>query len=149
MASVPVSHLILFIASIIVAAAVAGALTTQVGRVSGAIDDQGLHLSQQIRTDIAIISDPGSAAVYDSGSNQLTLLVKNTGSRTIPSDPNQIDVLVDGVIQTNVTTTVVDASAWEPTTVLEVTVADVPLATGDHRVKVVVSGDEAVMEFRT
>lgn len=146
MASVPISHLIIFIASIVVAAGVAGTLTTQVEGVSQAIDDQGLDVSQEIRTDIEVISDASSNRVYDG--TQLTLLVKNTGSRTLPDDAGQLDVLVNGTYQTDVTLTVLDDPAWEPTAVAEVTVSNVSLPPGDHRVKVIVTGDEEVFEFR-
>lgn len=148
MASVPISHLIIFIASIVVAAGVAGTLTTQVEGVSQAIDDQGLDVSQEIRTDIEVISDASSNQVYDGSAGELTLLVKNTGSRTLPSDADQVDVLVNGSYQGDVALSVLDGPAWEPTTVAEVTVSNVSLPAGDHRVKVIVKGDEEVFEFR-
>lgn len=148
MASVPISHLIIFIASIVVAAGVAGTLTTQVEGVSQAIDDQGLDVSKEIRTDIEVISDAGSDDVYDGTSDQLTLLVKNTGSRTLSDDAGLLDVLVNGTYQVDVSLTVLDEPSWEPTAVAEVTVSNVSLPPGDHRVKVIVEGDEEVFEFR-
>lgn len=148
MASVSVSHLIIFITSLVVAAGVAGTLTTQVEGVSQAIDDQGLDVSREIRTDIEVISDAGSDEVYDDGANELTLLVKNTGSRTLANDSSQVDVLVNGTYQGDVSITVLDATDWEPTAVAEITVSNVGLSSGDHRVKVIVTGDEEVFAFR-
>jgi flagellar protein FlaG len=67
MASVSVSHLIIFIAAMVVAASVAGALTTTVNDISDAIDEQGPSVSDDIRSDITIINDPGSAVTNGSG----------------------------------------------------------------------------------
>lgn len=149
MASVPISHLIIFIASIVVAAGVAGTLTTQVEQVSQAIDDQGLDVSQEIRTDIEVISDSSnSASIYDGGADELTLLVKNAGSRTLSDDPGQLDILINGTYHGTVSLTVLDEDSWQPGAVAEVTVSGVHLPSGDHRVKVIAPGDEEVFEFR-
>jgi flagellar protein FlaG len=93
--------MILFIASMLIAASVAGVFTTSVDRLSGAIDDQGLQVSDNVRTDIEIISDNGTGAcVYNcAGNGNLTLLVKNTGTQRLAAQPDQIDVLVNGQFQ--------------------------------------------------
>jgi flagellar protein FlaG len=84
MASVSITHLILFIASLLVAASVAGVLTNEVGRLSQAINDQGLDASKDVRTDIEIISDSGSSgSIYDPNSGNVTLYVKNTGTQRL------------------------------------------------------------------
>jgi len=153
MASVSASHLIIFIASIVIAAGVAGTLTSEVGRLSGAIDDIGIDLSQDIRTDIEIISDEGSESggtntAFDSGN--LTLHVKNTGSRNLPASSDSVDVFVDGQYESTVTVTVVDGTEWDVDDVvrLEIETTLTGSDTGDHRVKVVVGSDEEVFEFR-
>jgi len=56
MASVSASHLIIFIASLVIAAGVVGTLTTGVDRVSSAIDDRSLDVTQQVRMDMACTS---------------------------------------------------------------------------------------------
>lgn len=147
MASVSVSTLVIFITSLVIAVGVAGTLTTEVARLSDAIDDQGLHASQTVRTDIEIISDGGSP-VYDSGTENVTLLVKNVGSRDLPAEADRIDVLIDGQYQSTVGVTVVDGSEWDTDDVVELEISTGGLATGDHRAKVIVSGDEEVFEFR-
>lgn len=153
MASVSASHLIIFIASIVIAAGVAGTLTSEVGRLSGAIDDIGIDLSEDIRTDIEIISDEGSESggtntAYDSGAGNVTLHVKNTGSRTLPSDSEAVDVFIDGTYVSDVTVTVVDANEWREGNVAELEIDTGSLSGGDHRLKVVVGSDEEVFEFR-
>jgi flagellar protein FlaG len=144
-ADISVPSLILFIASIVIAAGVAGVLVDTVSGISSALDDRGADLSQEVRTDIEVISDP-EAGVYDG--NNITLYVKNTGLRTIPASADAVDVMVDGVYQTNVTVSVVDGTEWRPHDVVELTIGgQSSLADGDHRVKLVIDGDEEVFEF--
>ncbi|MFC7079996.1 CARDB domain-containing protein [Halorussus caseinilyticus] len=109
MASVSSSHLILFIASLIIAASVAGTFTQGVQRLSSALGDRSIDVSGDIRTDISIISDPGSGAVYNESENNVTVLVKNTGSRSLPAESDRIDVLIDGQYQATATVTVLTA----------------------------------------
>ncbi|AWB27875.1 flagellar protein G [Halococcoides cellulosivorans] len=148
MASVSASHLIIFIASILVAATVAGTITATVADMSQSLETQGVDVSDQIATDFAVITDAG-AQVYDrDGAENVTLHVKNTGSRYLPDDASQIDVFVDGEYTTDVTVTIVDGTAWTPGSVARFDVAAPGLTTGDHRVKIVAGGHEEVFEFR-
>jgi flagellar protein FlaG len=143
-----VPSLVMFIASIVLAAAVSGVLINTVGGVSQAVDAQGGDLASSIKTDVEIISDSGSP-VYDDGTGNVTLLVKNTGQRSLAADPVVLDVMIDGQYQTGVTVTPVTGDAdWRPGDVVEVTVAAGSLEAGDHRVKLVTRGDEEVFVFR-
>ena len=149
MASVSASHLILFIASLVIAAGVAGTFTQGVSRLSQGIDDQSLEVADEVRTDIEVISDAGSP-VYDNSSKTVTLLVKNTGTSTIPADSRFIEILLDGQYRTNVTVTVVDGEQWRPNNVVRIVISNTDLsAGGDHRAKLIVNGDEEVFRFRT
>lgn len=147
MADVSVPSLILFVASIVVAAGVAGVLIDTVSGISGALDDRGADLAQEVRTDVEVISD-GGGDVYDEGNANLTVYVKNTGSRTIPADPAAVDVIVDGRYQTGVTLFALDGDDWRPSDVVQLSV-DVSLPAGDHRLLLVVDGDEEVFTFRS
>ena len=149
MASVSITHLVLFIASLLVAASVAGVLTDEVGRLSEAINDQGLDASEDVRTDVEIISDSGSSAsIYDPGTQNITIYVKNTGSQQLVASADGMDVLVDGEYQTNVNVTVLDDTTWDTNDVARVRIyRPGGLSTGDHRIKVIVNGDEEVFEF--
>jgi len=142
MASVSVSHLIIFIAAMVVAASVAGALTTTVNDISSAIDEQGPSVSDDIRSDISIINDPGVDAQNEDG--DLELFVKNTGSTELSTESDNIDVFVNGQfniadeveIETN------DDDVWGQNDVAKITVEDVDLDPGEQRAKVVVDGAE-------
>jgi flagellar protein FlaG len=159
MASVPVSHLILFIASLVIAAGVVGTITTGVDRVSAAVDDAGLDATEQLRTDVTIISDP-SAGVYNaSGDQNVTLLIKNTGTYRLAPDGSDLDVVLDGAyVRPNALSgelvSADGANAWSRGDVLRLTIdtnqidGSGGLADGDHRVFVTVNGDEELFQFR-
>ena len=146
MAGASVSEMILFIAALVVAASVAGTLTTQVDRVSDSLDARSLDLSQEIRADVTIISDSG-AQVYDrNGNDNVTLFVRNTGSSDLPADAGEIDVFFDGGYQSDLTVTVVKGGpGWSRGGVINVTFS----VGTDHRVKLIVREDEETFEFRT
>jgi flagellar protein FlaG len=149
MASVSVSHMILFIASMLVAASVAGVFTNTVGQLSEALDDQGVQISEDVRTDVEIISDSGSDAVYDDGTSTTTLHVKNTGTAAIPADNTSVNVFVNGRFETDVNVTLLGgATAWRPGEVLKVEITEDLTVGEDHRVKLIVNGDEEVFRFR-
>ena len=146
MASVSASHLILFIASMMIAASVAGVFTSSIGQLSGALSEQGIDVSSDVRTDVEVISDSGSDAIYDSGT--ITLYVKNTGTERLAADPGQMDILVDGQFVTDYSVTRADGSgSWRPGSVVRVDIQQ-SLSAGDHRVQLTVNGDEEVFEFR-
>ena len=157
MASVPVSHLILFVASLVIAAGVVGTVTTGVDRVSSAVNDGSLDATEQLRTDVTVISD-ANAGVYNSTESNVTLLVKNTGTQRLHPDGSGMDVVFNGrfvpgeytdgeVVSSDAGTT------WDRGDVLEFTI-DVDGATGsgldagDHRIFLTVNGDEEQFEFR-
>lgn len=148
MAEISVPTLILFIASIVIAAGVAGVLIDTVSGISNAVDDRGGDVSKSIETDTEIISDP-EAGVYDDTNNTLTLYVKNTGVRDLPTDGTGVDLFVDGQYQTSLTLTVVSGSEWTPNAVVEIVASGVTLSPGDHRVKLIVDTDEETFDFRT
>lgn len=150
MASVSSSTLIIFIASLLVAASVAGTMTNGVQRLSDALGDRSVDVSQEIRSDVEIISDAASPdSIYDSANNNLTLLVKNTGSQELSTSTDTIDVIVNGEYKTSKTIEVVDGSQWGPGNIIRLNATNVDLASGDHRVVIVVNGDREVLEFRT
>lgn len=153
MASVSVSHAIMFIASLVVAAAVAGVLVTGVDQIGESIADRSTDTSEDIRTDVTIISDTGSDAIYDAENETVTILVKNTGSMNLVADGSQTDVLINGRFATNVTieSLETDDGTWPTGSVVEITVTDDEghvNTNGDNRIKVIVNSDEEILRFR-
>lgn len=149
MASVSVSHLVIFVASLVVAAGVVGTLTTGVDRLNGAIEDGSLDVSQQVRTDVTIISDPG--ATYTSGEN-LSIYVRNTGSQGVPIEPSAVDIVFNGEFVSNNEFTIQNANTnedvWRPNEVVNITVSSPTIESGDNRLFLTVNGDEETFEFR-
>lgn len=140
MASVSVSHLIIFIAAMIVAASVAGLLTNTVNDISNAIEEQGLSTSDEIRSDITIINDPENGTY---NGTHLTLYVKNTGSTELPTNSDNIDLFVNGIFTTVTDTdiTVLGGSdVWGRNDVVEITVETGDVSSGKNRVKLVADG---------
>jgi flagellar protein FlaG len=150
MASTSVSTLIIFIAAVSIAAGVSGAMVTTVGGIADSLDDRGEDVDADIDTEIEIISDPGSDAVYDDGTDTVRVLVKNTGERTIPTADTGVELLVDGryVPRSEYTVTVVDGGRWRDGNVVRIE-ANESLAPGDHRVAVIVDRERETLRFRT
>lgn len=150
MASVSVSHLILFIASMLIAASVAGVFTSSVDELAGAIDDRGIQVSENVRTNIEIISDSGSDNIYDDSEENVTLLVKNIGTNELTVSETQVDVLINGRFQAAGDLTLEllgEGASWSPDEVVRIT-ASQSLTTGDHRAKVIVNDAESIFKFR-
>lgn len=150
MANVSISELVLFIAALTVAAGVATTLSANVMDISNAVSERGGGVADKIETEVEVISDPGSpSSVYDNDTDTVSVLVKNTGERTLDASPSGIDVLVDGQYATVENVTVVsDGSQWRSGEVVRVNVSRT-LSPGDHRVVVYVGEDEEVLRFRT
>lgn len=148
MASASVSELILFIAAVSVAAAVSGVLVTTVGGISNSLDAQGADVADDIDTEIEIISDPESGAVYDDINDEISVLVKNTGRRTLAAEGSAVELLVDGryVGSSAYNLTVLDGSEWRNGNVVRIDVTE-SLGTGDHRVTVIVDSERETIRF--
>ena len=147
MASVSVSHLIIFIAAMIVAASVAGLLTTTVNDISNAIEEEGFSTSDDIRSDVTIINDPGAGVYNSSGSENVTLYVKNTGSRELSAASGNIDVFVNGIFTpiSDANISILEGSeVWGRNDVIRITVGGENVSPGQNRAKVVAGGGEDV-----
>ena len=152
MASVSASHLIIFIASLVIAAGVVGTLTTGVDRVSSAIDDRSLDVTQQVRMDMAIISDPGADYPADS---DLTIHVRNTGSQGVPiENAESVDIVFNGNFVTNDDTTITDANdgddVWRSGEVVEITINNADsydFDPGTNRLVLTVNEDQETFIF--
>jgi flagellar protein FlaG len=147
MASVSVSHLIIFIAAMIVAASTAGLLTTTVDDISNAIEDQGFSASDDIRSDITIINDAGAT---QANSTDVILYVKNTGTSDLSTQPRNIDILINGQFVTGIGAERIKlldgAEVWGEGEVVEIVVdvSGIQIDPGENRAQVTVDGGEDV-----
>lgn len=152
MASESVTTLIIFIAAVSVAAGVSGAMATTVGDIAGSLDARGADVAQEIDTEIEIVSDPGSDALsrdYDGdGADEVVLLVKNTGGRTIRASTGGTEVLLDGryIDPGRYTVETVDGGEWHGGTVARIVIEE-SLSSGDHRATVIVGSEQETISF--
>lgn len=150
MASTSVSTLVIFIAAVSIAAAVSGVMVTTVGDIANSVDERGGDVAADLDTDIEIISDASSDAVYDDAQAEVTVLVKNTGRRTLAAQSSVLEVLVDGryISPSSYNATVLDGDTWRTGDVARVVVNE-SVAAGDHRVTVVVGSERETLNFPT
>jgi flagellar protein FlaG len=157
MSGMSASTLVIFIASILVAASVAGTLVTTVGDISNSAETRGDAVSDSIDTDIEILNDGGGSDFYteSGGGANVTLYARNSGTTTIPQDAERINVLVNGrlVPPSRVAITSMasddDAGGWVEGEVLEFRIElEEPLSGSDNRVTVSVDGAERFVEFK-
>lgn len=150
MGSVSATHLILFIASLVIAVGIAGTLVMEVGKLDTAIDNRGTSVAEEIETEVAIISDEGtSEAIYDpdASDDDVTILVKNIGSESIPVDERVVDVLIDGTYISNDDIVAMEridvdgSETWRPGGVVEISIANHD-PSGDTELTVIVNGGE-------
>lgn len=150
MASVPSAHLVIFIAAIIVSAAIAGVVIEGAEQLGASLEQSQSDHAKDVATAIQIINDPAMpSATYDESDDILTLYVKNVGGRIIGAEPGEVTVLVNGTAQPVRSVTVHEETRWRPGSVAEVTVDVVLPSNSETRVVVVVSGGRGQFEFTT
>lgn len=124
------THMIFFIASLLVAVSLVTVFVATIYSLTGAIRESSDILSEKMTTKIEIVNDPTSVP-----NNPLIIYVKNTGSSTI--DKGSITVLVDGIARTPDSVTVLGGDTyWNSTDTLEITV-NLELQPGEHSLEVI------------
>ena len=151
MSSETVSQLIIFIAAILIAASVAGTLVMSADDITGIVSTQSDSLSDELQSEIKIISDPQSGAIYDDNSGEFTLLVKNLGGKDHPLSDHQLMVQINGELihpdELEIEIIGSENEIWRSTQVLQVT-GPIDLDEGDHRAKISLRGAEDMIGFR-
>ncbi|KDE59547.1 flagellin [Halostagnicola sp. A56] len=158
MASVSATHIILFIASMVVAAGIAGTVVLEVDDLSGAIETQGSATASEIGTEIDIVSDAGHPeAIYDptAGDGNVTVYVKNVGDEHLEAHHSSVDVLLDGRYVSHEYTELEhqysESNTWQTGDVvalrIDVAAADDLEATGDTTVTVIANDNEDSIDF--
>ncbi len=127
-----VPEAIIFIAVLIAAGGLAAAMTAIANDLAGDARDRGEQRAHDLASDIRIINDPADVTT----SPNLVLYVKNTGTSAL--DTGQLDVIVNGAVSTSLSLDVVGSSddeTWPAGSVVQVTVTDIAVGSGDHRVQ--------------
>lgn len=124
------THMIFFIASLLVAVSLVTVFVATIYSLTGAIRESSDILSEKMTTKIDIVNDPTSVP-----NNPLIIYVKNTGSSTI--DKDSLTVLVDGIARAPDSVSVLGGDTyWNSTDTLEITV-NLELQPGEHSLEVV------------
>lgn len=156
MSGVSASTLVIFIASILVAASVAGTLVTTVGDISSSAETQGDAISDSIDTKIEILNDGRGAEFYQEdggGGANVTMYVRNAGSTTLNQSADRISVLVDGRLIPSDRLAIEsveggDTETWVEGEVVRIEITlEEPLTRNESRVTVSVEGAEQFVEF--
>ncbi len=143
-----ITHLLFFIAAIVIAVGVIGVVTTNVQSITASYGMGSKSLADQLKTDITIINDP---AAIPFSNNNYSFFVKNTGKSIL--DPSTVNMFVDGNYTNNLTYSIMEGGTfWSPTYVLRLnysTLKNPSLSSGDHTVRVVAgNGVFDTMAFR-
>jgi flagellar protein FlaG len=152
MSGVSASTLVIFIASILVAAGVAGTLVATVGDISNSAETKGDAITESIDADFEILNDGGGTKFYDNSTTNITFYVRNTGSNALFQNPNNINVLVNGQFEQDITIQSVTSDSnddvWAEDEVLEIEVSlGRTLSGSGNRLTVSTKGTERSIEF--
>ncbi len=125
-ADTAITHMVFFIASILVAASIAGVIIAVSNNMANDLVAKENGISDTMQTNIEIINDPRIVPYND---NNLTIYIQNTGDITL--NYNDITILIDGHIMDATISVITDnmtqGSAnqngnWAPSTIISVEV---------------------------
>lgn len=140
------THLIFFIAAMIIATGVVAVIYTNVNSFVGASRESSNTISKQLTTDITIINDP---SIIPRTGNNYTFYVKNTGKSNL--DPQLVTVIINGEVIpfNNVLVTVMGGTdMWRPADVLQITVNYPGMPSGDNNIRIISeNGIDTTMDF--
>ena len=141
------TQMVFFIASVIIALSVVGAIFMNVQSLSSAVIISSKTLTEQLKTDITVINDPEIIPNY---SGIYIFYIKNTGVQELGT--KYINVIIDGNIMSDndLNKTIIDGGqTWLTGDVLQINTT-VTLAAGNHNLRVITSsGIEDTFPFRT
>ena len=126
--STSATHIIFFIASVVIAGGFIGVAASVILNISSGIQDRGDMISKQLSENFEIINDPQRMT-----NNPVILYLKNTGK--IALSTQHITVLIEGISESY---TIAEGSniTWEPGDTITLRV-NVNLSAGTHVAKVI------------
>jgi len=136
MAGESAAHMILFIATILIASSVSAVMIVTIEKMSIEIKNQGEYIKDLLSTDFEIINDPKMIPnTTIGGYTAYVFYIKNIGDTPFAFTNETITVLIDGMIipKQNVTTTPL---VLNPGDVGELDVITT-LSPGNHRITVI------------
>jgi flagellar protein FlaG len=132
------THVIFFIASVIIAGAVSGVFFAVTTNVSNSFLDRGERVQEQLDTEFKIINDPDY--IPTSGSDYLFYL-KNIGGKEIATTNDTFHLFIDGDLVTKANYNFSDRSI-QADDVTTIYIDNSEISTGDQTLRVV--GPQAI-----
>lgn len=132
------THVIFFIAAVIIAGTVSGVFIAVINGVTTSFAERGDRVQEQLDTEFKIINDPDN--IPTAGSDYLFYL-KNIGAKKITTTNETFNIFIDGelIITANYNFSDSSIQAEEVTTIY---VANSEISSGDHILRVV--GSQAI-----
>ena len=127
------THVVFFIASVLIAGAVSGVFISVITDVSNSFSDRGERVGEYLDTEFKIISDPDN--IPTSGSNYLFYL-KNIGKKVIATTNDTFDLFIDGELVIKANYNFSDNSI-QPDEVTTLYIDNSEITTGDQTLKIV------------
>ena len=127
------THVIYFIASVIIASAVSGVLMAVSNDLSISISGTGERIRDKLDTEFKIINDPNN---IPNVSGNFQFYLKNIGRKELPTTTSTLDLFVDGEIIATTNYSFEDSSiqVGEVTTIY---VINSEISSGNHNLRVV------------
>lgn len=127
------THVVYFIASVIIAGAVSGVFIAVITDVSNSFSDRGDRVQEYLDTEFKIISDPDN--IPTSGSDYLFYL-KNIGKKVIATTNDTFDIFIDGELVVKANYNFSD-NFIQPDEVTTLYIDNSEITTGDQTLKIV------------
>lgn len=137
------THVVFFIASVIIASAVSGVFIAVIDDVMTSFSERGKRIEENLDTKFKIINDPDN--IPTAGNNYL-FYVKNIGSRKLATTNETFKIFIDGEIIITAFYNFADNSI-QPDEVNILYVDNNEISLGDHTLRVV-GPQDIVDEFK-
>jgi len=127
------THVVFFIASVIIASAVSGVFIAVTDGVMTSFSERGKIIEENLDTNFIIINDPDSIPI--SGSFYV-FYIKNIGSRKVATTNETFNIFIDGEIVVTEKFNFSDTSI-QPEEVTNLLILNSEISAGDHTLRVV------------
>ena len=127
------THVVFFIASVIIASAVSGVFITVIDGVMTSFSERGKIIEENLDTKFIIINDPDSIPI---SGNFYLFYLKNIGSRKLSTTNDTFNIFIDGEIVTIANYNFSEGSI-QPDEVTTLYIHNSVISLGDHTIRAV------------
>ena len=127
------THVVFFIASVIIASAVSGVFIAVIDGVMTSFSERGKLIEENLETNFIIINDPDN--IPTSG-NFYVFYIKNIGSRMLATTNETFNLFIDGEIVVIANFNFSDSSI-QPDEVATMNIDNSEISSGDHTLRLV------------